>query len=100
MERLQLGAPELIKKINTFHGATHKPECSDQHTIRNTPNVGRMTGEDVESGWAKLNKEQWSSREMDAGSRRDDINMHMVTSNGDKIATMGKGCEAHPSLPF
>ena len=90
MNRLKLGAPELVKKVNAFHGATHKPECRDEHSIRNTPHVGRMTGEDVESGWAKLNKEQWSSREMDAGGRRDDINTHMETSNYDKIQTMSK----------
>lgn len=77
-------------KINTFHQRGHNPECADEHSIRQTPNVGRMTGEDIEAPWAKLNHLQYSTREMDAGARRDCITSHMIKQNCQKRVGLGK----------
>ena len=49
-----------------------------------------FTGEDIETGWAKLNHIQYSTREMDAGARIDTITIHMLEINNEKVQRMGK----------
>lgn len=75
--------------INVWHGYSHKPECSDEHGLRNAENVGMVTGEEIETGWAHLNHLQYSTREMDAGARADNITIHMLQINVDKKMAMG-----------
>lgn len=75
--------------VNVWHGLSHKPECGDEHSLRNADNVGMVTGEEIESGWARLNHLQYPTREMHAGARADNITIHMIQSNRDKIAKMG-----------
>ena len=49
-----------------------------------------VTGEEIETAWAKLNHIQYSLREMDAGGRIDMITIHMLEINKDKIDRMGQ----------
>ena len=88
LDRLRVESPEFIKKLNVYHQLGHKPECADDHSMRNTVNVGRMSGEDIKSSWAKTNKQQYSTREMDTGARRDCISSHMEAVNYEKIRTL------------
>jgi hypothetical protein len=76
--------------INVWHGYSHKPECSDSYSLRNADKVGMVTGEEIESGWARLNHLQYPTREMDAGARADSITIHMLQSNEDKVMAIGE----------
>jgi hypothetical protein len=91
--RLQL-VPENKKfidwKVNVFHQYGHKAECADEHGLRHTKNVGKFTGEDIETGWARLNHCQYATREMDAGARVDSISAHMLHINKDKTEGLGE----------
>jgi hypothetical protein len=78
--------------INVWHGYSHNSECADEHSLRNADKVGMVTGEEIESGWARLNHLQYPTREMDAGARVDSITAHMLQSNSDKMRAMGKCC--------
>jgi hypothetical protein len=82
--------------INVWHGYSHKPECADEHSLRNASNVGMVTGEEIESGWARLNHLQYQTREMDSGARADSITIHMIQSNYDKVKSMGKAIQRTP----
>jgi hypothetical protein len=88
--RLVPGAGFIDYKVNAFHQHSHKPECADAHSIRNTSEIGMVTGEEIETGWAKLNHLQYSIREMDSGARIDMITAHMLNMNQDKIDRMGQ----------
>ena len=79
-----------IFKINAFHQYAHKDDCAKEFSIRNTPQVGRLCGEETEVPWAVLNHLQPSTREMNAGPRRDLISVHMEYQNLKKILKMGK----------
>jgi hypothetical protein len=72
-------------KVNVFHQYGHKADCADEHGLRHTKNVGKFTGEDIETGWARLNHCQYATREMDAGARIDSISIHMLQINKDKV---------------
>ena len=56
----------LLYLVNVWHGNSHRPQCGDKHSIRNTPNTGMVTGEEVETAWVKPNQKQYDVREMDA----------------------------------
>lgn len=71
--------------VNVWHGNSHRPECADEHSLRNTAMKGMVTGEEIESGWVKMNRKQYTTREMDAGARRDSITAHMIDHNNDKL---------------
>jgi hypothetical protein len=94
-DRLMVGSSYLECKVNVWHGRGHNPECADEHSLRNTRNVGRMTGEDIESPWAKIDHLQYSTREMDAGGRRDCIVSHMLKQNEEKKRQMGEKIHWH-----
>ena len=79
--------------MNVWHGFSHKPECGDKNSLRNAENVGMVTGEEIESGWARLNHIQYATREMDAGAWIDNITIHMIQSNLDKIKLMGESID-------
>jgi hypothetical protein len=49
-----------------------------------------VTGEEIETAWPRMNKKQYSTREMDAGARVDAITIHVIEHNKDKIWRMGK----------
>jgi hypothetical protein len=78
-----------LPKVNTWHLHGHIPECSDNFNLRTTPNVGRFTGEQVESPWARLDSLQYTTREMGAGHRRDVISIHMNSWNQEKLYGIG-----------
>jgi hypothetical protein len=74
--------------VNVWHGFTHKPDCADEHGLRNAEHVGMVTGEEIESGWASLNHLQYAIREMDSGGRQDAITIHMLHLNDEKRKRM------------
>lgn len=88
-DRLDPQSETLRWFVNTFHQHSHNAECADTHSLRNAPNVGMVTGEEIETGWAKLNHLQYSIREMDAGARIDMITAHMLQINEEKIQKLG-----------
>jgi len=88
--RLQPSAKKIEFLVNVFHQRAHNPECADEHSIRNTPLVGMMSGEDVESPWAVMNFRQYSLREMGAGARRDALETHIHHWNTKKMLAIGK----------
>ncbi len=91
MFKERLNDPKYIKYlVNVWHGESHKPECADQHSLRNTPLTGMVTGEEIETGWPRINKKQYSTREMDAGGRVDAITAHAIEHNKDKIKRLGQ----------
>jgi hypothetical protein len=89
-DRLHYQAGYIAFLVNVFHQRAHNPECADEHSIRNTPNVGMTSGEDVESPWALMNYRQYSLREMGSGGRRDMLNMHLHGWNSEKKRKLGK----------
>lgn len=76
--------------IPKFHLGGHKPECSDRYSFNYTKDVGRMSGELVETPWAAFNWLQYSVREMGWGNRRDTLNDHFNGWNWWKIVRMGR----------
>lgn len=87
----RLKQPEYLRYfVNVWHGNSHKPECADEHSLRNAKNVGMVTGEEIESGWATINHLQYPTREMDSGARADTITVHMIQLNKAKSDKMGK----------
>ena len=89
-DRVKVCSKYLEFKVNSFHQASHNAECADEHSLRNTPNVGRLSGEDIETVWSVTNHFQYSSREMDAGTRRDLISTVAYEWNKEKIAGLHK----------
>lgn len=89
LDRLHPNNDVLAFLVNAFHQNAHNPECADLHAIRNVSHVGRMAGEEVESPWAEFNKNQYSTREMDAGARRDTLDPHMDHHNRLKKEGLG-----------
>jgi hypothetical protein len=51
--------------------------------------TGMVTGEEIEMGWPRMNCEQYTTREMDAGAHADAITVHMLEHNRDKLKKMG-----------
>ena len=88
--RLKPGSGYIEYKVNAFHQHSHKPECADNHSLRNSSNIGMVTGEEIETSWANLNHLQYSLREMDAGGRVDMITAHMLHITEKKIERMGE----------
>lgn len=76
--------------VGVWHGNSHKSECGDEFSLRYTPLTGMVTGEEIETGWKRLNKKQYSIREMDAGGRIDSVTVQVIDHNADKIKRMGK----------
>lgn len=85
--RSELG--HVLYKVNKFHIKSHKPQCADQYGLNYTPLVGMRAGEEIETGWPHTNREQWSTREMGAGARRDTLTAHMLFMNLRKRNAMG-----------
>ena len=79
----------LVSLVNVWHGNSHRPECADKHSIRNTPNTGMVTGEEVETAWVRPNCKQYDAREMDAGGRQDLMTTFFVEHNDRKVEAMG-----------
>lgn len=75
--------------IPKFHLGGHKPECADRFSLNYKPNVGRLSGEGVETPWASFNGLQYSAREMSWGNRRDFLNDHLNWWNWMKVTNLG-----------
>lgn len=57
--------------IGKFHLGGHKEECSKKYSFNYNKNVGRMSGELVETIWATFNALKPQTREMGPGPRRE-----------------------------
>ncbi|KAG8911643.1 hypothetical protein FRC02_006490, partial [Tulasnella sp. 418] len=70
---------EDLKKISItwlvpkFHLGGHEKKCADDHSFNFTKDVGRTSGELVETPWAELNKAKSVTKQAGPGSRRDII---------------------------
>ena len=42
----------FLAKVNTWHLGAHIDECTDEHSLRITNNVGTFSGEQVEHPWS------------------------------------------------
>jgi hypothetical protein len=56
-----------------------------------------VSGEEIETSWARLNHLQYSIREMDAGARVDMITSHMLAANEEKMKNIGS---SYYPLPY
>jgi len=74
--------------VNGFHIQSHRPECADNYGASFAPLMAIRIAEEVEGHHKKGNRNQWSTREMDAGARQDTITVHMLNSNADKFNKM------------
>ncbi|KIJ55893.1 hypothetical protein M422DRAFT_132983, partial [Sphaerobolus stellatus SS14] len=72
-ERRQLNERDIIWLVPKFHLAAHIEECADKFSFNWTKNVGRTSGESVETIWASLNGMATATREMGFGHRKDTI---------------------------
>lgn len=57
--------------IGKFHLGGHKEECAKMYSFNYNKNVGRMSGELVETIWATFNALKPQTREMGPGPRRE-----------------------------
>ncbi|KAG8942299.1 hypothetical protein FRC03_003364 [Tulasnella sp. 419] len=57
--------------VPKFHLGGHEKKCSDDHSFNFTKDVGRTSGELVETPWAEMNKAKWITKQAGSGSRRD-----------------------------
>ncbi|KIJ30997.1 hypothetical protein M422DRAFT_107675, partial [Sphaerobolus stellatus SS14] len=71
--RTHLRTNEPIWLVPKFHLASHVDSCADNFSFNWTRNVGRTSGESVETIWANLNALATSTREMGYGHRKDTI---------------------------
>jgi len=76
--------------VPKFHLAAHVEGCSDNFSFNWTKDVGRTSGESVESNWSSLGGLATSVREMGFGHRRDAINDAMGDWNWRKAILEGK----------
>jgi hypothetical protein len=74
--------------VNGFHIKSHRPECADHYGASYAPLMAIRIAEEVEGHHKKGNRNQWSTREMDAGARQDTITAHMLYSNIAKFNNM------------
>ena len=79
---------KVLPKVNQWHLGSHKLTCADEYGTRYTPRTAHRHGEEVESTWSHMDKEQWATREMDAGAREDTLSIHMHYNNAEKIKKM------------
>jgi len=77
-------AMEVKWLVPKFHLASHIEGCADNFSFNWTKNVGRTSGESVETNWASLNLLATSTREMGFGHHRDIINDAMGDWNWGK----------------
>jgi hypothetical protein len=62
---------KLSMYIPKWHLGGHNEACADRFSLNYALNVGRMSGELVETPWAYLNGFQYSTQEMGHGPRRE-----------------------------
>jgi hypothetical protein len=74
--------------VNGWHIQSHLPECSDLFGAAFCPLMGVRVCEEVESTWFITNRHQWSTREMDAGARQDQITVCLLHMNKEKFNKM------------
>lgn len=74
--------------VNDFHIYSHIPQCADEYGSAYTPLMGVRACEEIEAIWSILNAQQYGTREMDAGARRDQLTAAMLHLNMGKMNKM------------
>ncbi|KIJ29838.1 hypothetical protein M422DRAFT_187903, partial [Sphaerobolus stellatus SS14] len=64
---------DVVWLMPKFHLASHIEGCADTFSFNKTKNVGRTSGESVETIWASLNGLATSTREMGYGHQKDTL---------------------------
>ncbi|KIJ36825.1 hypothetical protein M422DRAFT_77334, partial [Sphaerobolus stellatus SS14] len=80
-ERRQLAKKDIVWLVPKFHLAAHIENCADRFSFNWTKNVGRTSGESVDTIWANLNGLALATREMGFGHHRDAITDAMLAWN-------------------
>jgi len=80
-QRERMESLDVVWLVLKFHLASHIEGCADKFSFNWTKNVGRTSGESVETNWANLNLLATSTREMGWGHRRDTITDGMIDWN-------------------
>jgi hypothetical protein len=86
---LPVGGSNIHFVVPKFHIEGHEKSCADKYSLDYNWGVGRMSGELVETLWAKFNATQYSIRYMTPGHRRDTINDHSNSWNHEKRIRIG-----------
>lgn len=80
---------DIVWVVNQWHLAGHQESCADEFGLRYKENVGRFSGEAVETPWAQLDKLQYYLRVMTWGNRRDAITEAINHWNWSKTMRIG-----------
>lgn len=75
--------------IGKFHLGGHQEECSKKYSFNYNVNVGRMSGELVETIWSDFDWLKFITREMGIGVRQEMLSDGMNGWNWQKIILMG-----------
>ncbi|KIJ29554.1 hypothetical protein M422DRAFT_121726, partial [Sphaerobolus stellatus SS14] len=80
-QQRELNTREIVRLVPKFHLAAHVEGCADTFSFNWTKDVGRTSGESVETIWASLNGLATATREMGFGHRRDTLTDAMNALN-------------------
>ncbi|KIJ27639.1 hypothetical protein M422DRAFT_271180 [Sphaerobolus stellatus SS14] len=80
-QRKKLSRTVLVWLVPKFHLASHIENCADKFSFNWTTNVGRTSGESVETIWVDLNQLATATREMGYGHRKDTLKDAMSDHN-------------------
>lgn len=80
---------DIVWVVNQWHLAGHQESCADEFGLRYKDNVGRFSGEAVETPWAQLDKLQYITRVMTWGNRRDVLTAVVNHWNWQKTLRIG-----------
>ncbi|KAF7365921.1 hypothetical protein MVEN_00467300 [Mycena venus] len=78
----------VMGAIGKVHNPGHGTECQDEYNLNYTPNVGLVSGELIETGWAELNLSAGSTREMNEGHRHDVLDAVCDHWNWEKLVKL------------
>lgn len=76
--------------IGKFHLGGHQEECSKKYSFNYNKNVGRMSGELVETVWSDFDWLKYQTREMGPGTRIEMLCDAANNWNWQKIVRMGE----------
>ncbi|KAJ7643850.1 hypothetical protein FB45DRAFT_736350 [Roridomyces roridus] len=80
---------EVQYGLPVWHAAAHETSCQTENSLSYSQGVGRTDGEGIERTWAVLNPVGFSTKEMGAGARHDQIENKIDHLNFEK--NVGEG---------
>lgn len=83
------GTAWIIWLIGKFHLGGHRDDCHKKFSFNYTANVGRMSGELVETIWSYFDYLKYQTREMSAGARKEMLSDAMNWWNWQKVVKIG-----------